>query len=86
MNAYDKTIAIISTLIKTFLSLCIVLAGFALCFFNIVNPLFYKNENALTLVSIVFVLFFVWAFWKICPADTKNWIKNWTKPQLTKGK
>lgn len=86
MTAYDKTITIISVLIKTCLSLCIVCAGFALCFFNIIEPIFYKYENVLIFVSVIFGIFFVWLFWKMCPADTKNWIKNWTKPQLTKGK
>ena len=78
MNTYDKTISIISTIIKTLISFVLCFIGWAICLFNI------TRDNVV--LGIIFSGIFLYIFWKICPSDTKNWIKNWTKPQLTKEK
>ena len=75
MTAYEKTLSIISTIIKTILSII-----FSVIFGAVVWELLDIEP---------FSQYIGWAcglllFWKICPGDTKNWIKNWTKPQITK--
>ena len=76
MTAYDRTLAIISTIVKTIIS-----AGLSLIAGLIVALGIFK-EDQIVLGWIVGLT----VFWLICPGDTKNWIKNWTKPQLTKDK
>lgn len=81
MNIYDKTIAIISILIKTFISFCVSVGlGALLCY--VLNDVIFDHKID-TVDAIISVCFGLFVFWKICPEDTKNWIKNWTKPQLT---
>ena len=75
MTTYDKIIRILSNVLKTFLTCIIAVIAGALTS-GLVNSIYSPGELDMWLG----ILGGIYVFWVLCPYETKNWIRNWTKP------
>lgn len=67
----DKIIHILSNLLKTVITICIaIIAGILVGIAGWSEPL----DFIMGFIAGIVV------FWILCPYDTKQWIRNWTKP------
>lgn len=82
----NQTLNLLNTIIKTILTLLLALVvAFLVALFGI--GLFSGTSASAgfgIFVLIISVAAGARVFWELCPADTKTWFKDWTKPSNPK--